>query len=359
MNSKLEKKGLFIIILFIVFVVTGILYAQTSNQGNRWYKLSTNKTTIALNSAWISSSTIVSNIYEHGVCKTYASSTSTGVFVPTKTLNEWALFRTNKPSHITLNDCPVSCWITFCSAGKCSIDSLNQALGKIIKYENTATQKCNCFDSWKYIYLWNSSSICSWAGDPTYYFKAKCNSDWTWTYYNTNNQIINDPPSWVDMCHISSDACTTKCSLPWSATTYIQHWACVTAYQSSSVPSWSSCVSQTRQCINWLLGWSYQYQACSEQWYTCKTTDPVCTQTIYAGRCYNTDTIWAYICGDWDHKASCTSNGWYWGGWCASWEGWSVGVCEACSSTSQCPVNFYCHSTHWICWPSYGPPCAL
>ncbi len=51
------------------------------------------------------------------------------------------------------------------------------------------------------------------------------------------------------------------CSLPWGGTT--NDGSSVTAYQSSSVTSPSTCVSQTRTCTNGTLSGSYAYQSCS------------------------------------------------------------------------------------------------
>ncbi len=51
------------------------------------------------------------------------------------------------------------------------------------------------------------------------------------------------------------------CSLPWGGTT--NDGSSVTAYQSSSVTSPSTCVSQTRMCTNGTLSGSYAYQSCS------------------------------------------------------------------------------------------------
>lgn len=314
-----NNKSLFVIAILVFFVLVWILYAQTSNQGNRWYKLSTNKTTIAINSAWTSSSTIVTNIYEHGVCKTYASTTSTGVFVPTKTLDEWAAFRTNKPSHITLNDCTVSCWSNACPSWKCSISSLETALWKLVNYQYPNSQMCWCHNSWAEVKLFQKyTDPCNRSSQWTY--KAVCNgSDSTWRFWTSWWTPITDTSGiwWTAACHYSSSTCTSRCSLPWASTTYIQHSACITAFYSSSVPSWSTCSSQQRQCLNWILGWSYQYQTCSVQWtsYTCSTTDSACAW-IFQDYCYNTNNIWAIICWDWNHKATCTSDGWEGWGWC-------------------------------------------
>src|SRR5688572_22735883 len=52
-----------------------------------------------------------------------------------------------------------------------------------------------------------------------------------------------------------------SCSLPWGGS--IVHGASVTAYQASTVPYGSSCVSQTRSCSNGSLSGSYQYQSCT------------------------------------------------------------------------------------------------
>ncbi len=359
MRKVKTNKSFLFIIWFLVISVAWFLYAQTSNQWNWWYKLSTNKTAISLNSAWNDSTTIISNIYEYWVCRRYWWTTDTGLFVPTKTSAEYTAFRNNKPSNITLNDCPVSCWSAICSAGKCSESSLRTALWKQIYYQNTNSQICWCHNSWAEVRLFQKySDPCNRSSQWTY--KAVCNgSDSTWRFWYSWWTPITDTSGiwWTAACHSSSSTCTTKCSLPWSATTYIQHGDCVDAYQSPVVSEWSSCVSQQRQCLNWALNGSYLYESCVvEQWYTCKTTDFICTTKTYLGKCHNTNTIWAHICGLWDHKADCTTNGWQSNGWC---DDQNVGPCWACTSTSQCPVNHYCHATHQMCWPYDGLDCPL
>ena len=84
------------------------------------------------------------------------------------------------------------------------------------------------------------------------------------------------------------------CALPWGWT--IASWSSVTAY-SSSVACGSTCVSQTRTCVNWILNWSYQYSSCSpscgtsgggSSWWwggsstpTCNFVDLVCVNWTY------------------------------------------------------------------------------
>jgi len=55
----------------------------------------------------------------------------------------------------------------------------------------------------------------------------------------------------------------TRCTLPWGGT--ISNGQSVTAYQNSSVPFGSSCVSQVRTCNNGSLSGSYQYSSCAVQ----------------------------------------------------------------------------------------------
>jgi len=42
---------------------------------------------------------------EQSVCKSITNTGNKDVFIPTKTSNEWSLFRQNKPAYITLGDC--------------------------------------------------------------------------------------------------------------------------------------------------------------------------------------------------------------------------------------------------------------
>lgn len=42
---------------------------------------------------------------EQGVCQEIMNSGSQNLFIPTNTLNEWLLFRQNKPSYISLSEC--------------------------------------------------------------------------------------------------------------------------------------------------------------------------------------------------------------------------------------------------------------
>jgi hypothetical protein len=59
--------------------------------------------------------TDTTQIDAHGVCKKVTNSTGQGIFVPTKTSNEWGDFRNNKPSNVVLAECCV--WTPTCSTG--------------------------------------------------------------------------------------------------------------------------------------------------------------------------------------------------------------------------------------------------
>jgi len=43
----------------------------------------------------------------------------------------------------------------------------------------------------------------------------------------------------------------------------VAHWESITAYVSNSVPCWWTCVSETRTCENWILGWVSGYPSCT------------------------------------------------------------------------------------------------
>jgi hypothetical protein len=61
-------------------------------------------------------------------------------------------------------------------------------------------------------------------------------------------------------CSVGAPA---SCNVPWGGS--ISSGQSITAYQSTSVPYGSSCTSQTRSCSNGSLSGSYQYQSCSVQ----------------------------------------------------------------------------------------------
>lgn len=111
---------------------------------------------------------------------------------------------------------------------------------------------------------------------------------------NFNTNLSNSIADWYiyTWCNPSS---IWVCALPWGWT--IASWSSVTAYQSSSVACGSTCVSQIRTCVNWILNWSYQYSSCSpscgtsgggSSWWwggsstpTCNFVDLVCVNWTY------------------------------------------------------------------------------
>lgn len=44
-------------------------------------------------------------VNEHGICKRVVNSGPNSYFIPTKTLNEWNLFKANKPASVSLGSC--------------------------------------------------------------------------------------------------------------------------------------------------------------------------------------------------------------------------------------------------------------
>jgi hypothetical protein len=82
----------------------------------------------------------------------------------------------------------------------------------------------------------------------------------------------------------------TSCTAPWGAT--VANGASVTAYQTSSVTSPASCVSQTRTCTNGTLSGTYANQTCVVLMDTCPsgtTQDVVVTGATSGGIVYGTD----------------------------------------------------------------------
>ena len=66
--------------------------------------------------------------------------------------------------------------------------------------------------------------------------------------------------SWNYTFKNCSEASPKKCTLEWKT---INHWVSITAYSASSVPSWKECLKQTRTCDNWVLSWNYDFLNCS------------------------------------------------------------------------------------------------
>lgn len=149
------------------------------------------------------------------------------------------------------------------------------------------TSSSTCTYSWKTIFSWLSMQLyktTTWACEQQ---TIQCDA-----YFNTN--LSNSIANWYiyTWCHPSS---IWVCTLPWGWT--IASWSSVTAYQSSSVACGSTCVSQIRICVNWVLNWSYQYSSCSPScgtsgggwwwWWggsstpTCNFVDLVCVNWTY------------------------------------------------------------------------------
>ena len=82
------------------------------------------------------------------------------------------------------------------------------------------------------------------------------------------SSFYTSPPSGV-----TAGSC--GCALPWGGT--ISDGQSVTAYQASSVPLGSTCVSETRACSGTVLSGSYQYASC---------TTPSCAGAAAGGYCW-------------------------------------------------------------------------
>ena len=65
----------------------------------------------------------------------------------------------------------------------------------------------------------------------------------------------------------------SNCALPWGGT--LNHGSSVTAYQASTVPYGSSCVSESRSCANGVLSGSYTNQSCA--------VGPTCSLSVNPG----------------------------------------------------------------------------
>ncbi|GEM_PF-1808847 len=101
------------------------------------------------------------------------------------------------------------------------------------------------------------------ASPGTYSVRACANMNTSGNTSITESNTNNNCGAWQTLS-ISAPAAVPSpgsCTLPWGGT--INDGSSVTAYQSSSVTSPASCVSQTRTCNNGNLSGSYQYQSCS------------------------------------------------------------------------------------------------
>ena len=88
---------------------------------------------------------------------------------------------------------------------------------------------------------------------------AKCESSAGngWSCYFDNESRY---PWWLHpLCSCWKSRACKDCTAPWWAT--VKHGSSVTAYLSSSS---STCTSQSRQCTDGKLSWSYQYQSCTK-----------------------------------------------------------------------------------------------
>jgi len=86
------KISLFIIIAFSFFVFWNVDRTLAINNCNDGWQINVSQT---------------KQIDCRGVCKKVTNSCSKGIFVPTKTSNEWADFRSNRPACISLSSCVV------------------------------------------------------------------------------------------------------------------------------------------------------------------------------------------------------------------------------------------------------------
>ena len=101
------------------------------------------------------------------------------------------------------------------------------------------------------------------ASAGTYSIRACANTNTSGNLVITESNNNNNCGVWRTLS-ISAPAAAPSpgsCTLPWGGT--IASGSSVTAYQSSSVTSPASCVSQTRTCTNGTLSGSYTNQSCS------------------------------------------------------------------------------------------------
>lgn len=203
-----------------------------------------------------------------------------------------------------------------------------------------------------------------------------CNSDWSlWdggTYYPycynlTNNWVLSEGNRWSNACDVqigeeritiadgesmvfydlpygtTTSSCdshryTITCNdwfiedlnpdvLGWFIYTWcynacsfngldLRHWSGVVAYQSQSVPYWSTCQSEVRVCNNGTLGGSYQYSVChgwcSFNWIPYSHGATVPWYTSVSATCPTTCTATSATCQNWtlsnSINANCTQN---------------------------------------------------
>lgn len=113
------------------------------------------------------------------------------------------------------------------------------------------------------------------------------NNNNIWTYF-TWEVLRNFNTIWLDITNtwaileslknnILWNTQSTTTSSTWSSPTYnnctfnsspVTHSNSVTAYQTSSVAFWQTCVSEQRTCNNWVLSWSYTNASCTVSWAT-------------------------------------------------------------------------------------------
>ena len=122
--------------------------------------------------------------------------------------------------------------------------------------------------SWSYGYssctVWQPAS-CTFNGNSVDHWESV-----TWyessivEYWETCKSEIRTCTNW----HLSGSYRYWRCTVwqPASCTfngNSVDHWESVTWYESSTVEYWETCKSEIRTCINWTLGWSYEYSSCT------------------------------------------------------------------------------------------------
>ncbi len=167
--------------------------------------------------------------------------------------------------------CNTSCTAKCCASGGCS--------------ETSAGGTCTSYS--------NSSPSC---GNPcTDYDKVTtCQTSGSWS---------STPYSY--------SGCTTTCCIPWGGTKTVGQT--ITAYQNSSVPCGSSCVSQTRTCQSTgLFNNSYTNQSCSVT--GCSScSSAACGTVVHGGTCTtysNTSPSCGTSCSSVSRTSTCNDGSW-------------------------------------------------